>query len=84
MVRVGVKRFHLETEIFQFLFFRDYLQKERAKYKDLLANAQNDLNVTKSIMERENDLKQTREHSLQQMMDEKARLTSSYVKINQS
>lgn len=60
---------------------RDYLQKERAKYKDLLANAQNDLNMTKSMMERENDLKQSRELSFQQVMDEKTRLQSSWVSI---
>lgn len=53
------------------------MQKERAKYKDMLANAQNDLNMTKSMMERENDLKKSRELSFQQVMDEKTRLQAS-------
>ena len=61
------------------LFLRDYLQKERAKYKDLLADAQNDLNMTKSLMERENDLKQSREQSYQQAIDEKTKLMATYV-----
>ena len=61
------------------LILRDYLQKERAKYKDLLADAQNDLNMTKSLMERENDLKQSREQSYQQAIDEKTKLMATYV-----
>ena len=61
-----------------FCFYtRDYLQRERTKYKELLANAQNDLNNTKSLIEKEADAKSKQESTYQVMIEEKGKLMSA-------
>lgn len=54
----------------------EYLQRERTKYKDLLANAQNDLNNTKNIREKESQGKYEKDNSYQQIIDEKHNLVT--------
>ena len=53
-----------------------YMQRERSKYKELLTNAQNELNSTKSFLEKESEYKLKNESSFQQMSEERARLVS--------
>jgi len=50
------------------------LQRERAKYKNLLANAQNDLSTTKSFIEKENENKSKHEVTHQQITEENSKL----------
>jgi hypothetical protein len=50
------------------------LQRERAKYKELLLNAQNDLSNKKAFNEKENDYKMQQENSYQQIVEEKSKL----------
>ena len=64
-------------ENFIFFFSRDYLQRERTKYKELLANAQNDLNNTKSLIEKEAEMKSKQENTYQVMIEEKGKLISA-------
>jgi hypothetical protein len=58
-------------------YSRDYLQRERTKYKELLANAQNDLNNTKSLIEKEAEVKSKQESTYQVMIEEKGKLMSA-------
>ena len=53
------------------------MQKERTKYKELLANAQSDLANTKSFLEKETETKTKHESSYQQMVEEKSKLIAT-------
>jgi len=59
-----------------FSFLREYLQRERVKYKDLLANAQNDLNTTKSFMDKDGDFKYKQDNEYHNIVEEKAKLVA--------
>jgi hypothetical protein len=50
------------------------LQKERNKYKELLASAQNELNISKTLIEKENEQKSHQENSYKQIVAEKSKL----------
>ena len=52
------------------------MQRERAKYKDLLSNAQYDLTNTRNIIEKETELKMKQDVGYQQYMEETSRLTT--------
>ncbi len=53
------------------------MQKERAKYKDLLLNAQNDLNDVRAQIENESEFKSKQESTLQELLEEKSKLVST-------
>lgn len=55
----------------------EYFQREKAKYKELLANAQNDLLNTKTTLEKEAEFKQRQESSYQQIVEEKRNLLAT-------
>jgi hypothetical protein len=50
------------------------MQKERARFKELLANAHNELNNTKSLIEKENESKTKQDLSFQEILEEKSKL----------
>lgn len=55
----------------------EYFQREKAKYKELLANAQNDLTNTKTTLEKETEFKTKQESSIQQIIEEKRNLLAT-------
>ena len=59
---------------FNFVINREYLQRERVKYKNLLANAQSDLSTTKSFIEKEQETKSKHDTSHQQLTEENRKL----------
>lgn len=57
----------------------EYTQREKTKYKDLLANAQSDLINTKTSLEKEAEFKNKQENSYQQIIEEKRNLLASMI-----
>lgn len=53
------------------------MQREKTKYKDLLANAQIDLSTTKTLFEKETEFKTKQESSYHLMAEENTRLIAS-------
>jgi hypothetical protein len=60
-----------------FIIYRDFMQKERARFKELLANAHNELNNTKSLIEKENEIKTKHDLSFQEILEEKSKLLTT-------
>ena len=55
----------------------EYFQREKAKYKELLSNAQNDLLNTKTTLEKETEYKTKQENTYQQIIEEKRNLLAT-------
>jgi hypothetical protein len=64
-----------------FFYFREYLQRERAKYKDLLNNAQYDFSGAKKMTEKENDLRLRQDANYHQYLEEKNKLMSRLTQV---
>jgi hypothetical protein len=53
------------------------MQRERAKFKELLSNTQNELLTTKNQVEKESESKTRQDFSYQEILEEKSRLITA-------
>lgn len=57
------------------------MQRERVKYKNLLANAQNDLTNTKLILDKENESKTKKDAANDHLIEENSKLVATLVVV---